>query len=152
MMHKTTFELTLFDDESTDYDVKLYGAIDAMLDDSRNIKPEEYYWFVNELPPGTKVRMTLEEVPKKIPSFVATVRIKEGANIMQDRSFYRWPHIGERVENPEMLFTGEWNEKFWTCKADGYGHLKIDGDLGEYGSGSIFISSYDSVEIVNNEH
>ena len=101
-----------------------------------------------EVPPGTTIRVTLEELPKNTQPFTATVKIKEGASVMQDRYFYRWPHIGQRVENPEMLFAGEWNGKFWICKADGYGHLKSAGDPGKYGSGSIFVSGYDSVEIV----
>ena len=89
------------------------------------------------------------------------VRIKEGSAIFQDRRFGKWPECcppqseyeGEeyqyRAKDPDMEFDGEWDGTRWDCKADGYGHMKLHGDPGEYGNGSIFALGLDSVEVLD---
>lgn len=79
---------------------------------------------------------------------------------MHDHHFGKWPaccpplseYEGEEYEyiakNPEMIFDVEWNGKFWNCKADGYGYLKSKGDIGVYGNGSIFVTGFDYVEVI----
>ena len=87
------------------------------------------------------------------------VRIKDGAYIGQDRSFSHWPIClppssewkddGEnpyRAKDPDMLFCARWTGNMWKCVADGYGDLSKEGC---YGNGSIFVFSYDGVEIVD---
>ena len=88
-------------------------------------------------------------------------RIKEGAGIFQDHHFGRWPAccppesewVGSSnpycAKDPDMLFDVEWDGRCWVCKADGYGHLKSQGDPGEYGSGSIYVKAFDGVELVS---
>jgi hypothetical protein len=85
------------------------------------------------------------------------VRIKDGSIIGQDHSVARWPRCwpprseygdGEnprRAKDPDMLFCAKFKGKLWECVADGYGDLSGEGD---YGSGRIFVFSYDGVEIV----
>ncbi len=102
--------------------------------------------------------MTNGQQTKNLPDpFDAIVRIKKGASISQDRAFINWPRCypplseyinGEspyRAKDPDMLFLGSWNGKFWNCVADGYGAMGSEGD---YGAGSIFVIHYDNVEIV----
>jgi hypothetical protein len=85
-------------------------------------------------------------------------RIKVGAGMYQDFGWGKWPDAAccplawkDRRPDPDMVFDVEWNgggEKgSWHCKADGFGHLKLEGDKGEYGSGSIFVYGFDNVEI-----
>ena len=156
-MHKTSFEMTLFDDEYVKKKLTMLGTLEAMFDDARNEFPQEYYWFSDKIPLGTRIRVTLEELPEVIEPFDAIVRIKKGASIGQDHAFMRWPicyppiseYLPEenpyRPKDPDMLFAGDWNGKFWNCVAEGYGDTTKNGD---YGSGSIFVFSYDGVEIV----
>lgn len=87
-------------------------------------------------------------------------RIKPGAGIFQDFHFGKWPNCcpprseyeGEeyqqRAKDPEMVFDVEWNGRYWDCKADGYGYLRSQGEAGEYGSGSITVSSFQGVELL----
>ena len=94
--------------------------------------------------------------PKEIVNEVI-VRIKKGAYIGQDRAFMHWPRCYPpsseyingvnpyRAKDPDMLFVGSWNGKFWNCVAEGYGDTTKNGD---YGAGSIFVFSYDNVEII----
>lgn len=77
-----------------------------------------------------------------------TVRIKPGAFIGQDFSFTHWPNVDPPPSDPSMQFQAHWTGKHWVCKADGYGHLTIDGDCGSYGNGKIHVFSYDSVEVL----
>lgn len=84
-------------------------------------------------------------------------RIKRGAGIMQDRCFGKWPnclpprseYAGEKyryeAKDPDMVFDVEWTGRYWDCKADGYGMLRVRGEGGEYGNGSIFVHGYDDV-------
>jgi hypothetical protein len=66
MMHKASFEMTLFDDETTTKKLSLLNTLETMFDDARNILPQEYYWFSDNVPLGTTIRVTLEELPKEI--------------------------------------------------------------------------------------
>ena len=87
-------------------------------------------------------------------------RIVEGSLIFQDHHFGKWPQCcppiseydGEeyqyRSKRPDMVFDVEWTGHHWDCKADGYGYLRSRGEAGEYGSGSIFVSAFDGVELV----
>lgn len=87
-------------------------------------------------------------------------RIKRGAGIFQDHHFGKWPNCcppkseyeGEEykyeAKDPDMVFEVEWTGNHWDCKADGYGMLRVRGEAGEYGNGSIFVSSRDGVELV----
>jgi hypothetical protein len=59
---KTTFDLTLFDDEDTRKKGRLLNRLELMFDDVRNPLPDEYYKFVTEIPFGSKVRVTFEVV------------------------------------------------------------------------------------------
>jgi hypothetical protein len=59
---KTTFDLTLFDDEDTRKKGRLLNRVELMFDDVRNPLPDEYYKFVTEIPFGSKVRVTFEVV------------------------------------------------------------------------------------------
>ena len=59
---KTTFDLTLFDDEKTRKKGRLLNRLDLMFDDVRNPLPEEYYKNATEIPFGSKVRVTFEVI------------------------------------------------------------------------------------------
>jgi hypothetical protein len=59
---KTTFDLTLFDDEKTRKKGRLLNRLDLMFDDVRNPLPEEYYKIATEIPFGSKVRVTFEVI------------------------------------------------------------------------------------------
>lgn len=87
-------------------------------------------------------------------------RIKLGASLTHDHRCGYWPNCippyseykGEeyqyQAKDPNMVFSVEWNGRFWKCKADGYGHIKSRGDIGEYGNGSILVSGFNNVEIL----
>ena len=90
----------------------------------------------------------------------AICKIKRGAQTFQDHHFDKWPgceppskeYEGEPYQylakNPDMLFEARWNGRYWDCKADGYGHLKLYGDNGDYGNGSIYVNGFTNVDIV----
>ncbi len=59
---KTTFDMTLFDDEITRKKLTLLNTLETMFDDERNILPLEYFYFSESLPLGTKVRITFEVI------------------------------------------------------------------------------------------
>lgn len=59
---KATFDMTLFDDEKTRKKLTVLNTLETMFDDERNILPPEYLYFSDELPPGTKVRVTFEVI------------------------------------------------------------------------------------------
>ena len=85
-------------------------------------------------------------------------RIKPGASMFQDFHWGKWPDAaacplawGDRRPDPDMIFDVEWHggqEAVWELKADGFGHLKLNGDPGVYGSGSITVYGFDGVELV----
>jgi hypothetical protein len=88
------------------------------------------------------------------------VKIKKGAPLIQNNRAGIWPfccppdseYAGEEykyvAKNPDMEFEARWTGQYWRCKANGYGSLKIYGDTGEYGNGSIFVYAFDGVEIL----
>lgn len=57
---KTEFVLTLFDDSITRRKLEALSKLEAMFDDGRNRLPPEYYFFSDEIPMGSKVKVTLE--------------------------------------------------------------------------------------------
>jgi hypothetical protein len=86
-------------------------------------------------------------------------RIKIGAMIGHDRSYGKWPacfpsgcsQTGKyEADDPNMIFDVEWKGSYWNCKADGFGMLRCNGEVGEYGNGSIFVFDRDGVELLAN--
>ena len=59
---KTTFDMTLFDDEKTVKKLTVLNTLEAMFDDERNILPPEYFYFSDDLPLGSRVRITFEVI------------------------------------------------------------------------------------------
>ena len=59
---KATFDMTLFDDETTRKKLTVLNTLETMFDDERNILPPEYFYFSDDLPVGSKVRMTFEVI------------------------------------------------------------------------------------------
>lgn len=59
---KTEFILTYFDDESFSSKLDLLSKIEAAFDDSRNELPDSYYYFSDDIPLGTRVKVTMEVV------------------------------------------------------------------------------------------
>lgn len=59
---KTTFDMTLFDDEKTRKQLTILNCLETMFDDERNILPEEYLYFSDDLPMGSTVRVTFEVI------------------------------------------------------------------------------------------
>jgi len=59
---KTTFDLTLFDDEATRKKGRLLNRLELMFDDVRNPLPDEYYVLTSEIPFGSKIRVTFEVI------------------------------------------------------------------------------------------
>jgi hypothetical protein len=59
---KTTFDMTLFDDEKNRKKLTMLNTLETMFDDERNILPSEYFYFSDNLPLGTKVRITFEVI------------------------------------------------------------------------------------------
>ncbi len=59
---KTTFELTLFDDDRVKAKLKVMSPLEAMFDDERNILPVEYDYFTDDIPLGSTIRITLEQL------------------------------------------------------------------------------------------
>ena len=93
------------------------------------------------------------------------VRIKEGAKIGHDFAYGNWPackppiseytnsdDYEEVTKYPNALFEALWTGKWWDCRRDGYGMLKSENQIGEYGNGSIFVFHKDGVEIVSKNY
>lgn len=59
-MMKTEFEMTLFDDEETAKNLSILNRLEALFDHSKNTLPLDYYWFSDNLPVGSKVKITFE--------------------------------------------------------------------------------------------
>lgn len=59
---KTTFQLTLHDDEVTRGRLLFLNRLEAAFDDPRNPLPPSYFWFTEELPLGASIQVTLELV------------------------------------------------------------------------------------------
>ena len=54
--------MTLWDDAETAKDLTILNRLEALFDHSKNSLPEEYYWFSDNLPVGSKVRITFEVI------------------------------------------------------------------------------------------
>lgn len=59
---KTQFDLTLFDNEKNRRKSTCMCPLEIMFDDEDNKLPDDYYWFAEEIPLGTKIRVTLEVI------------------------------------------------------------------------------------------
>ena len=59
---KAEFEITLFNDEETRKKLNILNRLETMFDDERNTLPPEYFYFSDELPLGSKVRITFEVI------------------------------------------------------------------------------------------
>lgn len=100
-----------------------------------------------------------------VPADTFLVRIRRGALIWQDFHTARWPaclppeaeHANEErfkrcTRYPDAVFKAVWKAcpqgGYWDCRRDGYGAMRLKGDKGEYGNGSIFVPDEDGVEII----
>jgi hypothetical protein len=59
---KAEFEMTLFDDEETAKNLPILNRLEALFDHSKNNLPEEYFWFSDTLPVGSRVKITFEVI------------------------------------------------------------------------------------------
>ena len=59
---KITFDMTLFDDEKNRKKLTSLNKLETLFDDERNILPEEYFYFSDDLPMGSTVRVTFEVI------------------------------------------------------------------------------------------
>jgi hypothetical protein len=59
---KTQFVMTLFDDAETSGNLQMLNRLEALFDHSKNILPLDYWWFSDQLPVGSRVRITFEVV------------------------------------------------------------------------------------------
>jgi hypothetical protein len=59
---RTEFELTLFDDEETAKKLVLLNRLEVLFDHTGNSLPDEYYEFTENLPIGSRVKITFEVV------------------------------------------------------------------------------------------
>lgn len=57
---KCEFDLTLFDDASVHEKVTVMNKLEAMFDDARNVLPENYFYFSDEIDFGTTIHVTFE--------------------------------------------------------------------------------------------
>jgi hypothetical protein len=57
---KTTFLLTMYEDIFEKEDTKGMTRLEAMFFDERNVIPEEFFWFQDELPFGTTIQVTMK--------------------------------------------------------------------------------------------
>jgi hypothetical protein len=125
------------------FDTTHIGEIDIPPMDQK-AKEEMWSRYQKQVTPNT--------IPKTTNQFsdVKRVKIKVGSRVLQDRSNGIWPSTAsaEKVD-PDMIFEAKWTGKVWDCVADGFGMLKINGQTGEYGNGSIFAFGIDSVEVID---
>lgn len=59
---KAEFEMTLFDDEETAKKLPMLNRLETLFDHSKNNLPEDYYWFSDNLPVGSRVKITFEVI------------------------------------------------------------------------------------------
>jgi len=109
---------------------------------------------------GLNTRSETTQAVSPPDRIVGRGRIVKGAAISQDFHFGKWPQCCPPrseykdeeyqylTKRPDMIFDVEWNGRYWDCKADGYGHLRANGEIGEYGNGSIFVFAFDGVELI----
>ena len=103
--------------------------------------------------------MGIEKTTQAAKQLIGRGRIIVGTGIYQDQYFGIWPQCcpprseyeGEeyqyQAKDQEMVFDVVWNGHYWDCRADGYGYRRSNGDNGEYGNGSIFVSKFDGVKL-----
>lgn len=60
------FTLKLFDDESTKKKLEVMDQMDAMIDDERNVIPEEYWTLLESIKPGELLKLTVEKINEAI--------------------------------------------------------------------------------------
>jgi len=66
--------------------------------------------------------------------------IKAGATVFQDFRVFKWPE-----DLSDIVFDVNEEGTGYGCKADGYGHLRSQGDPGSYGNGRVFVPSKEDV-------
>jgi hypothetical protein len=59
---KTEFEMTLWDDEETEKNLTILNRLEALFDHSKNTLPKDYFWFSDNLPVGSRVKITFEVI------------------------------------------------------------------------------------------
>ena len=59
---KTEFEMTLWDDEETAKKSALLNRLETLFDHSKNTLSKDYFWFSDNLPLGSRVKITFEVV------------------------------------------------------------------------------------------
>jgi hypothetical protein len=64
---KAEFILTYFNDEAFSNKLGLLSKIEAAFDDDRNNLPDSYYYFSDDLPLGTRVKVTMEVILESEP-------------------------------------------------------------------------------------
>lgn len=90
-MAKTSFTLTMFDDDETERYSSYMNEFELMFNHSKNIFPDEYYQMQQDLPIGSKVKVTFE-VQERLSktSFILTMfdddETKEASLWMNDIS------------------------------------------------------------------
>lgn len=59
---KTEFEMTLWDDAETEKNLTILNRLEALFDHSKNTLPKDYFWFSDNLPVGSRVKITFEVI------------------------------------------------------------------------------------------
>lgn len=59
---KTEFVMTLWDDAETAKKLTMLNRLETLVDHSKNTLPEDYFWFSDNLPVGSRVKITFEVV------------------------------------------------------------------------------------------
>jgi hypothetical protein len=59
---KTEFEMTLWEDAETAKNLTILNRLEALFDHSKNTLPKDYYWFSDNLPVGSRVKITFEVI------------------------------------------------------------------------------------------
>lgn len=57
---KTELTMKLFDDASVAAKLPFMGKLEVMSDDARNVIPDEYFEFIENIPLGSTVKITFE--------------------------------------------------------------------------------------------
>lgn len=59
---KTEFEMTLFNDEETAKNLTVLNRLEVLFNHSKNTPPKDYFWFSDNLPLGSRVKITFEVI------------------------------------------------------------------------------------------
>lgn len=59
---KTEFEMTLFNDEETAKNLTVLNRLEVLFNHSKNTLPKDYFWFSDNLPLGSRVKITFEVI------------------------------------------------------------------------------------------